>query len=222
MSVETPRCIAIVRHGETDWNRERRIQGRTEVPLNDTGRRQAAATARQLAAPELRAEYGQWRGILTSPLGRAIETARIIGTGLTAAGLALPAEPTIDQRLTERNFGMAEGMLVEEFETLWPGFNVPGAENLDGVASAGGAEPLDMLAERSAGAFSDLLTNSPGVILVAHGAMIRAGLTRLTGTAVPRVLNGEIWLLDRNPETGGFHARSLPIASDFAYDGAKS
>ena len=63
--------LYLVRHGETDWNRSRRIQGRTDIELNDTGREQALATSRLLARRE-------WNAVISSPLSRALETASII------------------------------------------------------------------------------------------------------------------------------------------------
>lgn len=175
LPLSQPAVIALVRHGETDWNLAGRIQGRTEVPLNETGRAQAAATALDLAAAGV--GLGGWTGIRASPLGRAIETAEII-----AAGLSL-AQPHIDDAFWERDFGPAEGVIVAEAQRTWPGLDVPGAE------------PLDALAERTANALTRVLSEAPGSIVVAHGAMLRTGLGHLTGSAMPRILNGEVWLL---------------------------
>lgn len=199
MSLLPAPVIAIVRHGETDWNRARRIQGRTEVPLNAIGRLQAAATGRLLASAELRERWGAWTGLRSSPLGRAIETARIIGPQLGMAD-----EPHIDDRLWERDFGPAEGLPVEEVHARWPGLSIPGSES------------LEALARRTADAFDRLLAEAPGSIVVAHGAMIRAGLSHLTGTEIPRVLNGEVWLLQRDrasvPGSGTIKLHSLGTA----------
>ena len=57
------------------------------------------------------------------------------------------------------------------------------------------AEPLDDLANRAAAALRQYVVEAPGSILVSHGAWIRAGLARITGDDVPRVLNGEVWIL---------------------------
>ena len=67
--------VYLVRHGETDWNRTHRIQGSSDIPLNDTGRAQAARTAALLARR-------QWDAIYSSPLSRAFETATIIGSAV--------------------------------------------------------------------------------------------------------------------------------------------
>lgn len=180
--------IALVRHGETEWNRAERIQGRTEVPLNETGKAQAAATAEALAAA------GSWRSVRVSPLGRAIQTAEIL-----AAGLELPM-PAVDDALWERNFGEAEGQLVSEAQDRWPG--------LDGIP---GAESLRAVAERSAAALTRVLDTAPGSIVVAHGAMLRNGLSHLTEQNMPRIRNGEVWLLFRTAQ--GLRTERLTEAS---------
>lgn len=180
MTTLTPKVIAIVRHGETDWNLARRIQGRTEVPMNDTGRAQALATARHLHSRETRSNYGDWAEIFSSPLGRAIETASIIADTMSLSG------PRIEERLYERDFGPAEGLSVAEAHEQWPGLVIPGAET------------FESLAERTASVFGELLHEAPGSVVVAHGAMIRAGLSHLTGTDMPSILNAEVWLLGRS------------------------
>src|SRR5207244_1461401 len=66
-----PARLYLVRHGETDWNRERRFQGTSDIPLNELGRAQSRALAQRLTDARLDAVY-------TSPLSRAVETARIV------------------------------------------------------------------------------------------------------------------------------------------------
>ena len=113
--------LYLVRHGETDWNRQRRIQGLTDIPLNDTGREQARATGRALGRRA-------FDGIFSSPLGRALETARII-----AGEVGLP-EPSVIDALAERNYGEAEGMGFDEIERRWPDRRaVPGQESREQV-----------------------------------------------------------------------------------------
>lgn len=184
MTLHSAASIALVRHGETDWNLARRIQGRTDIPLNDTGRAQARATAAALAAA------GEWTGVRCSPLSRAFETARILADGL---GLAAPDR---DERFWERHFGEAEGMDVDQAKKQWPG-----------LADISGAEPLRPVAERTALALERVLTESPGSIVVAHGAMLRLGLAEISGRDIPRILNGEVWLVSRG--TSGLVVRRL-------------
>ncbi|MBO1903116.1 histidine phosphatase family protein [Leucobacter weissii] len=182
------RSIAIVRHGETDWNLARRIQGRTEVPLNATGREQARTAARLLAAGP------GWSGLSSSPMLRAIETAEILSGAL---GLG---DPYIDHALWERDFGPAEGLLVAEAERRWPGLDIPGAET------------LDALAERAAAGLLRTLEEAPGTVVVAHGALIRSGLTRIGGAPLPRILNCEVWILSRDGGSAPRLARLEPAA----------
>ena len=89
--------FALVRHGQTDWNAERRLQGATDIPLNDVGREQAREAVATLA------DY-QWDAIVSSPLSRAAETADLI-----AEGLGLTVARRIPE-LIERSFGPAEGL----------------------------------------------------------------------------------------------------------------
>jgi probable phosphoglycerate mutase len=129
--------IYLVRHGQTEWNRERRIQGHGDSPLTELGVRQAQAVAGLLA--DLVREPAGWR-IVSSPLGRAASTAEIIG-----ARLALPVE--LDERLKEMSWGEHDGRLRSELELEHPdtfgrtnwAFDVPGGETHEAVADRVGA-----------------------------------------------------------------------------------
>ena len=99
--------IALIRHGQTDWNLAERMQGRTDIPLNETGREQARVAASALADEP-------WDVVVSSPLGRARETAEIIATAL-----GVPLGTGYDE-LIEQDFGVAEGTLVAELATRWP------------------------------------------------------------------------------------------------------
>ena len=146
--------LYLVRHGETDWNRQRRIQGLTDIPLNDTGREQAARTGALLAGRH-------WDTVMASPLSRALETASII-----ADAVGLPA-PTTDDRLVERNYGEAEGLDFEELQRLFPDDTpVPGREKRSAVAA------------RAIDALMDIARRHPdeAVIVVSHGGLIRSVL----------------------------------------------
>ncbi|TPX05042.1 histidine phosphatase family protein, partial [Schumannella luteola] len=112
--------LAFVRHGQTDWNREGRLQGSSDIPLNDTGREQALAAERMLA------EW-TWDAVVSSPLARARETARIV-----ADGLGLPLGPAYPE-LVERDYGPLEGLPDTEVIARWPDRRYPGAEPLDAV-----------------------------------------------------------------------------------------
>lgn len=147
--------LFLVRHGETDWNRARRIQGRTDIPLNDTGRAQARAAGRLLARR-------RWDAVLSSPLGRARETAQLI-----AAELGLP-EPVVVEGVTERDYGAAEGLDFTEVDARFgEGAAVPGRESRDAVAA------------RVVPALLEVAAAHPGqsLVVVSHGGAIRAALS---------------------------------------------
>lgn len=113
--------LILVRHGETDWNAQRRIQGSTDIPLNENGRTQARETAAALVE-----RFGDTRPlVVSSDLSRARETAEII-----AAVLGVDAPRTYPQ-LRERAYGVAEGLSIEEYRARFGDFdreNVPDAE----------------------------------------------------------------------------------------------
>ena len=158
--------LYLVRHGETEWNRARRIQGRTDIPLNDTGRDQARASGRLLARR-------QWDAVLASPLSRAFETASIIATEL-----GLP-EPEPLPAVVERNYGEAEGLDWQQLELRFPASaDVPGRESREDVA-ARVVPALIELAERQA---------DQRLVIVSHGGAIRAVL----GEVDPGVQHGMI------------------------------
>ena len=189
--------IVIVRHGETDWNIGRRIQGRTDIPLNERGRSQAGEIA------ELLHDAGPWQRVIASPLSRAAETARII-----SGRLELPQAEIADD-VIERDFGSAEGMLVTDASARWPGLDVPDAE------------ALAALAERGASAFGRILREAPGSIVVAHGALIRSALTALSGTEAPRILNGEAWLISPAAARDAPAAHEIPFPVDETRNGPR-
>ncbi|MFB5265953.1 histidine phosphatase family protein [Paenibacillus enshidis] len=100
--------IGLIRHGLTDWNVLGRIQGQSDIPLNEEGREQA-----RLLGMRLQKEPYQWDAVVTSGLSRARETGEIIASML---GIEL-LEP--DVRLNERSFGQVEGLTQAERENKW-------------------------------------------------------------------------------------------------------
>jgi len=162
----------LVRHGETEWNRLGRIQGATDIPLNDTGRDQARATGEKM-------QGRKWDVIVSSPLSRALETANII-----ASCIGLP-EPTPVPDIVERNYGEAEGMTGPELESFYPDDTpVPGRETREAVKV------------RVLAAIHSIAAANKGknVIIVAHGGVIRAVLESTTGQAFlgERITNGSV------------------------------
>ncbi len=151
----------VLRHGQTDWNVEARLQGSTDIPLNDTGRQQARAAAAFFKDKGL-------TKIVTSPLVRAHETARLVGERL---GL----EPVTDARLIERNFGLFEGMTIDEVhqhrEEMREHMN-PTAD-VDGKHYPWNAEPLPAVLDRVFACVNDYrLTDT--CLFVCHGIPFRA------------------------------------------------
>jgi len=151
----------VLRHGQTDWNVQMRLQGSTDIPLNETGRTQAHVAAKILAGEGI-------TRIIASPLSRALETARIVGA---ASGI----EPVIDQRLIERNFGQFEGMTIDEVhqhrEEMREHMN-PEAD-VDGKHYPWDAEPLPEVIDRVYACVNDYRETGK-CLFVFHGIPFRA------------------------------------------------
>jgi probable phosphoglycerate mutase len=162
--------FALVRHGQTDWNAERRLQGSTDIPLNDVGRGQARDAVGILAPYE-------WDAIVSSPLSRAAETADLI-----AEGLGLTVSRRVPE-LTERSFGPAEGMQAgPELEALRVPGGFKGAESEDEAADRGIAA-LEALAEEFRG---------QRLLVVTHGTLLRVSLSRAIGQTLASVDNAAL------------------------------
>ncbi|MCX6502388.1 MAG: histidine phosphatase family protein [Microbacterium sp.] len=166
--------LLLIRHGETDWNRDQRVQGNTDIPLNDTGRRQAkdaAATVAGLLGTDPAV-------IAASDLSRARETAEII-----AADLGL-AEPWTTPLLRERSYGEAEGLDLDEFRRRYGRY---------GHAEPEGAETRDELRARALQGIREAVAETrrrtgPGsnpLIAVAHGGLIREIISHASGGTFP-------------------------------------
>ena len=162
--------LVLVRHGETEWNRVGRVQGRSDIPLNDTGRAQARETGRRLAD-------GAFDAIVASPLSRAAETARII-----ADELRTPDVELIDA-LVERDYGGAEGMTGEQIDAAFGG-------HLEA------RETRQATVDRVTPALLELAGRYPDqrVLVVSHGGVIGSLVRDVTRWAWPehgaRIDNG--------------------------------
>ena len=166
----------MIRHGQTDWNRESRYQGQTDIPLNATGRAQAAGNGRMLAAAG--ADWSGWE-FYSSPLVRARETMRIVRRELDLD----PEGFQIDDRLIEIGFGTWENKLLSELRTAFPEEMARRDADKWNHAPPGG-ESYASAVERVS-AFLDGLTG-PAVI-VCHGGILRAVrflFERETGQAI--------------------------------------
>ncbi|MES9766748.1 histidine phosphatase family protein [Bacillus altitudinis] len=148
-------AICLVRHGETDWNAAKRIQGRTDIPLNDTGKWQAEQTGLYL-------KDAHWDVVISSPLSRAKETAHLILQHVHAPLVIM-------DDFIERDYGDAEGMSFEERQKLFPNKQYPNME------------PLSALQDRMLEGIEKVRATYPDqrVLIVAHGAAIHALLTSL-------------------------------------------
>jgi probable phosphoglycerate mutase len=154
--------LYLLRHGETAWNLERRMQGSKDSSLTNRGRAQAAAMGRALAA-ELAAEPGPTL-FLRSPLGRTRETAEIIGREL---GLD-PADWRDDPRLAELRYGAWEGSTWAEIEVDHPNAMARWRADPEGFSPPGGETHLD-LRRRSAEALADIIASGTRTVVVSHG-----------------------------------------------------
>ena len=162
-------AIYITRHGETDWNKRRVLQGTADIPLNEHGRKQAEALHHQLVEQGL-----QFTRIYCSPLDRAIETA-VIATGVSREDLIL------DPRLREIEFGVLEG---SRYELENPEIAAALPEQLSNFGldpgrfvPAEGGESLQDVIRRTGSFWKDVLkTVSPEekILIVSHGCALHA------------------------------------------------
>jgi 2,3-bisphosphoglycerate-dependent phosphoglycerate mutase len=149
----------VVRHGETQWNVERRVQGSGDSPLTPGGLAQADAIGRRLARE-------RFDVLIASDLGRALQTA-----GRIAAHCGLPVRT--DPRLRERNFGAGEGMTYEEIDRAFPDVFSRDRQSNPDVAIPGG-ESRRQFHERVRAAFEALARDHDGgrVAVVTHGGVL--------------------------------------------------
>jgi broad specificity phosphatase PhoE len=160
--------ILLARHGETDWNVHRRVQGHSDTPLNDTGREQARALGAELAGEPIDAVY-------SSDLMRAHETARIVADprGLDVVAL---------RDLRERHFGTWEGLTDDEIFARFP-------EAREGPWGDG--ETREAMVARVLDALRRIAETHPEacVLVVSHGGPLRAVLGECGVDGVGRIEN---------------------------------
>jgi probable phosphoglycerate mutase len=185
--------LTLVRHGETDWNARRLIQGSTDIPLNDTGRAQALEAAEHLRT---RLDGGPVV-VSSSDLSRAQETAAIIAHALGVE------EPRAYPQLRERGYGEAEGVGVDEFRQRWGAWGeaeVPGAEAWADVR----VRAIAGLRRAIRDARRQTFPVAPSLVVVSHGALIREVIRHATGGQFPaegeRLANGSAhtFLMERD------------------------
>ena len=182
--------FALIRHGQTDWNAQFRIQGTTDIPLNEVGREQAVAAIEPLAG--FHDDERDWDFIVSSPLSRAADTADLIAAGLNLdVTHRLPA-------IVERNYGDAEGLRAgPELEALRIPNGFLTAESEADVAQRG-IDALSLLAEEFAGA---------RIIVVSHGTLIKLSLNSLFDLSIGPITNAALTVVRKSPT--GWHLDHL-------------
>jgi probable phosphoglycerate mutase len=164
--------LIVVRHGETQWNLASRIQGHADSPLTAAGEAQAAAIAGRLAGET----FDQ---LIASDLGRALQTAQAIAarTG---------HEVTVDPRLRERNFGVAEGLTYGEIDVQYPDVFSRVRETDPNYVIPGG-ESRQQLYERVQNVFESLAREASGrcIAVVCHGGVLASLYRHVHGIPLP-------------------------------------
>lgn len=177
--------IGLIRHGLTDWNALGRIQGHSDIPLNDEGRRQAGLLAERLVTER---ESVQWDFIVASELSRAQETAQIIADRLHIPLL----EP--DQRLKERSFGQVEGLTWQEREEKW---------GADWETLELGQEKIEDIQARGMEFLNHTMEQYPeqNILVVSHGGFLSQLFTLLLKEAhTERIGNLSLTVLERTEQ----------------------
>jgi probable phosphoglycerate mutase len=181
MNHDTARAtrILLIRHGETAWNAERRLQGHLDIPLNAEGERQAALLGAWLAAEPIDV-------IVSSDLQRALQTAHAV-----AAPRGMPVG--VDPLLRERCYGGFEGLLYSEIEARFPAeFAAWQARDVDAPLPPGrhAGESFRQFYARATGAILALAASHPGktVAIVCHGGVLECAyrLARRLPLETPR------------------------------------
>jgi probable phosphoglycerate mutase len=161
--------IILVRHGQTEWNRVERFRGRADVPLNETGLAQAAATGKRVAA--------EWQpaAVYSSPLSRSVKTAEAI-----AGHFGLPVQTHAG--LADIDYGEWQGLTPAEVQARWPEmhqawYHAPQAARIPG------GETLDDLHARGMAAVRELAARHAGqtIVLVGHTVINRVILLGVLG-----------------------------------------
>jgi uncharacterized phosphatase len=149
--------ICLIRHGETNWNKEGKLQGREDIVLNTYGEKQALYTAQSL-------NQMNWNVIISSPLKRALKTAEIIKDHL------ILDEIIVMEEFIERDYGEISGLTKEERTMKYPNGIIPGQES---------REQLTFRSIEGIGMVRDRFVNQ-NVIIVTHGGVINSILSKLS------------------------------------------
>lgn len=158
----------LIRHGQTEWNRLERFRGRLDIKLNETGIRQAEAAGRALAGQGILAVY-------TSPLSRALQTAKAIGSAL-----GLTPVPMVE--LEDFDFGDWQGLTPQEVEARYPGMHQQWLTDPSSLRIPGG-ETLQDVRRRVVEGLGKLISAHPDgtVALVTHKVICKMILLAILG-----------------------------------------
>ena len=172
----TNSTLGLFRHGQTDWNIDLRLQGTTDIAMNQVGIEQVQTAAKHLD--------NSWDLILSSPLSRARQSAEIVAEQIGIENIV------IEPLLLERAFGIGEGLTYAEWGEKFAKLDdIPGAESRSNVESRA-RELLGHIEQNYAGA---------KVLAVSHGALIRFVLSEVTAGAIPpageRLQNASLHIL---------------------------
>ncbi len=155
--------LGLLRHGQTDWNINLRLQGTADIPMNATGVAQIELAAEKLSEQP-------WDLILSSPLGRAMHSAEIVASRLGIEGVK------VEPLLLERSFGIGEGLEYSQWHEKFGALDeIPGAESAAEVIQRAN-RLLDAVASEYAG---------KRVLAVSHGALIRFVLSEVSKGEIP-------------------------------------
>lgn len=175
--------ILLARHGETAWNALGKLQGHTDIELNEVGREQARVLANQFAEARLCAVW-------TSDLARARQTGEIV-----AATLGLAA-PLVDPELRERRFGVFEGLTREECASTHP---EAWRAWLEQTTAPPGGELREHAIARMSRALTRIATLAEGpALVVSHGGLMRLWLTEILGGPISPLANGTTYVVDHD------------------------
>lgn len=197
--------LYLIRHGETDWNADGRIQGLSDIDLNERGMEQARRLAARIG------EEGEFLAIYSSPLKRAYRTAEMMGMALD-----LPVLP--DPRLLERSLGELEGLTLSEIREKFP--------EVHRAWSDGGARPhvpgeetREAFVERTTAFVHDMRARHPEghVIAVTHGGTLNMLLMTSLGLDVERPMPFFIDNATINVIQWSEHRARLRVLNDAAH-----
>ncbi len=172
--------IYVIRHGETEWNKEEIFRGRKDIPLNETGKRQAEWVGFYFSEKRI-------DRLVSSPLARAMQTAEPIGKATGAA-----VEPM--EEFTDINFGIWEGLPLREVEERYPSDLKLWRESPEKLWIEGG-EGLSMVRERISDGFGKIASGEDGAIAVATHRVI----CKLIVLHFLRIENEHFWDIKFDP-----------------------